>query len=52
MKKLKPEFKIAEKFLVQQQEQSPVVEYLESQLELREMPVEEQAKRFLKERKF
>jgi len=51
MSKLKPKFKIADKFL-DTMEDSPIIMQLEEQIKLREMPIEEQAKYLLKKKSF
>lgn len=48
MKDLRPKFKIADDFLVQNLDANVIVEHLEEQIELRELPIEEHAKRLLR----
>jgi len=47
MKKLKPEFKIADKFL-ETKESNILIDQIEEQIKLREMPISEHAKKLLK----
>lgn len=47
--KLKPEYKLADKFLdLKTADTNIIIEHLQEQIELREMPIEKQAKRLLR----